>query len=263
MARGQWLSSDPGKAAAERFYLLYSPIWIAFVGVVMLTGMYRSWSDTGFMLFGLGVAAPLVLVPYLLPRPEDADKQPWDTTWFRFNLWIAILVFFGSYVGTHYFFDILGMRYGFPTSWNLQAELVGRSEGSVPLFLYPLTQAYFMTYHVVMTVLLRWLSTRFALGRVLQALVIAVLAYVVAFAETFFMAIPALADVFEYADRGRMLAYGSMFYATYFVISLPVFARIDEQRPWSMGWTIGSALAVSMGVFFLLDLWAKLLGPLV
>src|SRR5690606_13155161 len=110
MARGQWLSSDPGKAAAERFYLLYSPIWIAFVGVVMLTGMYRSWSDTGFMLFGLGVAAPLVLVPYLLPLPEVAGHQAWSMTLFRFNLWIAILVFFGCYVSTHFCSDFLVMR---------------------------------------------------------------------------------------------------------------------------------------------------------
>ena len=77
------------------------------------------------------------------------------------------------------------------------------------------------------------------------------------------MAIPALGDVFEYADRGRMLAWGSMFYGTYFIVSLPVFARIDEERPWSTWQVIGSALAVSMGVFFLLDFWAKFLGPLV
>jgi cycloeucalenol cycloisomerase len=258
----QWLSSDPGKAAAERFYLIYSPIWIAFVGIVMLTGMYRAWSDPGYMLFGLGVAAPLVLVPYVLPRAEDVAKPVWDTSWFRFNLWIAIFVFFGSYVGTHYFFDVVGMRYGFPTTWNLQAELVGDSEATVPLFLYPLTQAYFMTYHVVMTVILRWLSTRFALGRLAKALVIAALAYAVAFAETFFMAIPALADVFEYADRGRMLAWGSIFYGTYFIVSMPVFASIDEERPWTLWQVVGSALAVSMGVFFLLDFWAMWLGPL-
>ncbi len=262
MAAPQWLSSDPGKAAAERFFLIYSPIWIAFVAVVMLTGMFRDWSDPGYMLFGLGAAAPLVLVPYLNPPPEQTDKPVWDTAWFRLNLWISIYVFFGSYVGTHYFFDVVGMRYGFPTTWNLAAELVGDSNGEVPLFLYPLTQAYFMTYHVGMAVILRWLSTRFELGRVAKALLIAVLAYVIAFAETFFMAIPALSDVFEYADRGRMLAWGSMFYGTYFIVSLPVFASIDEDGPWTLGRTIGSALAVSMGVFFLLDFWAKLLGPL-
>jgi cycloeucalenol cycloisomerase len=262
MARGQWLASDPGKAAAERFFLIYSPIWIIFVGIVMLSGMYRDWSDPGYMLFGVGVAAPLLLVPYLTPQREEVGKPVWDTSWFRQNLWIAIFVFFGSYVGTHYFFDVVGMRYAFPTTWNLGAELVGDSEHTVPLFLYPLTQAYFVTYHVAMTVILRWLATRFALGRASKAIIIAVLAYAVAFAETFFMAIPALSDVFEYADRGRMLAWGSVFYGTYFIVSMPVFARIDERRPWSLWEVVGSALAVSMAVFFLLDFWAKFIGPL-
>lgn len=260
--QGQWWSSDPSKAAAERFYLVYSPIWMALMGIVMLTGMYRQWSDAGFMLFGLGLAAPLVLVPYLTPSAADARKPIWQTAWFRFNVWIAIFVFIGSYFFTHYFFDVVGMWYGFPTTWNLQAELVGDSERTVPLFLYPVTQAYFMTYHVGATVLYRWLGTRFALGRPAKIAVIAMLAYVVAFAETFFMAIPALSDVFSYADRSRMLLYGSMFYGSFFVISIPVFARIDEPKPWTLGQTIMSALGVSMAVFIVLDVWAKLLGPL-
>jgi cycloeucalenol cycloisomerase len=262
VARTRWLSEDPSKAAAERWALIYTPVWIAFVGVVMLTGVYRNWSDPGFMAFGLAAAAPLILVPLLRPSRADAGKPAWDCAWLRANLWIAIFVFFGSYVGTHYFFDVVGMRYGFPTTWNLGAELVGDSDGEVPLFLYPLTQAYFMTYHVGMTVVLRALTTRFELGKLGRGLILVVLAYVVAFAETFFMAIPALGDVFEYADRGRMLAWGSVFYASYFVVSVPVFARLDEDRPWTVWEVVGSALAVSMAVFFLLDGWAKVIGPI-
>lgn len=258
----QWWSSNPRKAAAERFYMLYSPVWMAVVGMVMLSGIYRSWSDAGFMLFGLGVAAPLILVPYLTARGEEAHTPFWQTTWFRFNLWIAIFVFVGSYVGTHYFFDVVGMRYAFPTTWNLEAELVGDSGQRVPLFLYPLTQAYFMTYHVAATVVYRRLSTRLSLGRLGRVGVLAVLAYAVAFGETFFMAVPALADVFEYADRGRMLLWGSMFYGSYFVISIPVFAQLDEDQPWSLGRVSLSALGVSMAVMLVLDAWAKLIGPL-
>lgn len=261
MAKIRWLSEDPSKAAAERWTLIYTPVWIAFVGVVMLSGMYRGWSDPGFMAFGLAAGAPMFLVPYLRPSRADAGRPATQTSWFRLNLWIAIFVFFGSYVGTHYFFDVVGMRYGFPTRWNLEAELVGDSGGEVPLFLYPLTQAYFMTYHVVMTVVLRALTSRFELGRVARVVILAVLAYAVAFAETFFMAIPALADVFEYADRGRMLAWGSVFYASYFVVSMPIVARLDEDRPWTLAEVVGSALAASMGVFFLLDFWAKFIGP--
>lgn len=257
-----WLSAQPSKAAAERFVLIYSPIWMTLVGAVMLGGLYRGWSDPGYLLFGLAAAAPLIAVPWLWPSAEDRGVRPWQTTWFRMNLWVAILVWFGSYFGSEYFFDVLGMRYEFPTRWNLDAALVGSGRDEVPLFLYPLTQAYFMTYHVGMTVLYRRLRTGWSLGPAARIAVMFVLAYAVAFAETFFMAIPALQDVFSYPDRGRMLVLGSLFYASYFVISLPVFSRIDEDQPWTLGRTIGSALAVSMGVLIVLDGWALLFGRL-
>ena len=261
-ARGQWFSSSPAKARYERFVLIYSPIWIAMMGLVMFTGAYRSWGDPAYMVFGVLLAAPLILAPALTPKIGEGGCTATllDSTWLRLNLWIAIFVFVGSYVCTHYFFDVVGMRYGFPTRWNLDAALVGRSEGEVPLFLYPVTQAYFMTYHVAATVALRWLSTRWSLAALARAAVVVAIAYVVAFAETFFMAIPALADVFEYADRGRMLAWGSLFYGTFFVVSVPVFARIDEGERWSHGRIVSSALAVSMVVVLGLDLWATLIG---
>lgn len=256
------LSTQPSRAAAERFVLLYTPVWIALVGTVMLGGLYRGWSDPAYMVFGLAAALPLVLVPWLWPSPPDRGKPVWETSWFRMNLWVAILVWFGSYFGSEYFFDVLGMRYAFSTSWNLDAALVGSGRDEVPLFLYPLTQAYFMTYHVGMSVAYRWLCERGSLGRVGRAVLVLVLAYAVAFAETFFMAIPALQDVFTYPDRSRMLLVGSLFYASYFVISLPIFVRIDEERPWTLGQTIGSSLAACMGVLILLDGWALVFGRL-
>lgn len=262
---GRLWSENPSKARAEKLYLAYSPVWMAFVGIVMLGGLYREWSDATFLAFGLGVAAPLVLIPLLRPHPADRGRRFWETTWFRLNLWIAIFVWIGSYFLTHYFFDILGMRYRFPTTWNLDASLVGSDTGKVPFFLYPLTQAYFMTYHVVMVVALRYLTTRFGLRGVVRAICIFALAYVVAFAETFFMAIPQLEDVFFYIDRERMLTYGSIFYACYFVVSLPLIARLDEppSERWPLRKVALEALAAGMLVFVLLDAWALVLGKLV
>ncbi len=257
-----WLSAEPSKAAAERFVLIYSPIWMTLVGTVMLGQLYRGWSDPAYLAFGLAAALPLFVVPWIWPARADRQLRPWQTSWFRMNLWVAILVGFGSYFGSEYFFDVLGMRYEFPTRWTLDAALVGSGRDQVPVFLYPLTQAYFMTYHVGMTVLYRWLRTRWSLGPVARIAVIAVIAYSVAFAETFAMAIPALHDVFGYPDRGRMLAIGSLFYASYFVISLPVFSQIDEGQPWTLGQTIGSALAVCMGILIVLDGWAAMFGRL-
>jgi cycloeucalenol cycloisomerase len=262
---GRLWSENPSKAWAEKVYLAYSPVWIAIVGTVMLGGLYRDWSDLGFMVFGFGVAAPLVLIPLLRPCPADRKRRFWQTSWFRLNLWIGIFVWIGSYFLTHYFFDVLGMRYRFPTSWNLDASVVGSDSGRVPLFLYPLTQAYFMTYHVVMVVVLRFVTTRFGLKGLVRAAFIFALAYSVAFAETFFMAIPQLEDVFFYLDRGRMLTYGSIFYACYFVVSLPMIARLDEppREQWPLGKVAIEALAAGMLVFILLDGWALVLGKLV
>ena len=275
-----WLSADPGKAWAERFFLLYSPVWIAAVAAVMLSGALRRWGDAGFMTFAVAVSAPLVLVPALLHRRVPAlARTPWYRSyWLKFNLWIFLFVWVGTYFLTHYFFDVLGMRYAFPTRWTLDAALVGRSDGAVPLFMYPLTQAYFVSYHAAMIVALR--RVRRALGlaapshlspgtarwprRVLLALAALALAYGVAYAETLFMASDAISGLFWYADKPRMLRWGSLFYACYFLVSLPLLYRLDEPPgpTFSPGRAALEALAAGMLVFMILDALALLLGPL-
>ena len=265
----RWFSDNEGKARAERFFLLYSVVWIAAEAAVMLSGVMRSWGDGAYMAFAALVAAPLVVVPAL--RGFEADRPPRERYWVKFNLWIAIYVFAGSYVGSHYFFDVLGMRYAFPTRWNLDAALVGRDSGDVPLFLYVLTQCYFVTYHAALVVLLRRYRTsafgQTALGRALTPLALVSLAYGVAYGETYFMASEALSDYFWYLDRERMLSLGSLFYATYFVVSTPLVAAIDERPDQAHAWTLGrvacSALAASMLMFYALDVWAMVFGPIV
>lgn len=277
-----WFSADPGQAWAERFFLLYSPIWIALVAWALLSGAVLAWDDPTYLAFGLLCGAPPVLVPALLHRRVPALRAvPWHQSyWFKFNVWIFLFVFVGTYFLTHYFFDVLGMRYAFPTGWNGGAALVGRARPEIPLFLYPLTQAYFVTYHVVMLVVLR--RARGLLGlpqpgtqdmsrrssRILHRLALAVLtvavAYGVAFAETFFMAIDAIAAYFSYADKSRMLMYGSLFYACYFLVSLPLLGRLDEPAGarTSLGQTILSSLAAGMLVFIILDVLTWIIGPI-
>ena len=90
--RGRWFSSNPGKAWAERFFLLYSPVWMAAVALVMLTGWMKSWGNLAYLLFGLGIMAPLAVVPLL--RPAEADRgRPWYRRyWFRFGCWVFLFV---------------------------------------------------------------------------------------------------------------------------------------------------------------------------
>jgi cycloeucalenol cycloisomerase len=276
----RWFSADPGKAWAERFFLLYSPVWIAAVAWALLSGAVLTWDDPTFLAFGLAVGAPPVLVPALLHRrvPGLHGVRWYDSWWFKFNAWIFLFVFVGTYFLTHYFFDVLGMRYTFPTGWNGGAALVGRTRPPIPLFMYPLTQAYFVTYHVVMLVALR--RVRGLLGlpapgvrdmspgawpkRLAYALILLALSYAVAFAETWFMASDAIAAYFGYADKPRMLAYGSLFYACYFLVSLPLLSRLDEpagaRTP--LGRAVLDSLAAGMLVFMILDFLAWIVGPI-
>jgi cycloeucalenol cycloisomerase len=153
----------------------------------------------------------------------------------------------------------MGMKYAFPVTWMLQSDVVGRSGQTVPVFMYPLTQAYFLTYFVVLQVVYRRIVTGFSPGPLGRALVVAVLAYVVAFLETFSMANEAIARYFEYADRERMLLLGSWGYATYFVIGLPMVRKLERA---TLGAALLQALATSMGILVLLELWAQVIGPL-
>jgi cycloeucalenol cycloisomerase len=267
-----WLSDDPGKAWAERFFLLYSPVWIAEVALVMTTGVLTRWGDAGFLAFGVIASAPFFVVPAIYHRRVPAlAATPWHRSyWFKYNLWIFLFVWIGTYFLTHYFFDVLGMRYAFPTQWNLGAGLVG-SGRDIPLFMYPLTHAYFATYHVAMLVALRRVHR--ALGDLsgrparLLALLAAglALAYSVAYAETLFMASDFIRELFWYTDKPRMLRWGSLFYACYFFVSLPLLYRMDEppRPPHTPGRAALDALAAGMLVFMLLDAITLVLGPLV
>jgi cycloeucalenol cycloisomerase len=69
---------------------------------------------------------------------------------------------------------------------------------------------------------------------------------------------------FYYRDMERMLAYGSMFYATYFVASFPIFYHLDETRTanWSLTKTAGAACAAGMIMLVLLDFATWFFGPL-
>jgi len=255
-----WFSDDPEKAWAERFFLLQSPIWMLSVAFVVLSGVLRSWSDLGYLVFSIAVSLPSLVGPLLFAKGrQSASGAPY---WVRFNLWIAIVVFFGTYVGTHYFFDLMGMRYAFPAKWTLEAAYVGKSGEHVPIFMYPLTQAYFVTYYTALVVAHRGLTKKLGGGVVASVALVLLLSYVVAFAETFFMATKYLADLFSYDKHDKMLGVGSFGYATYFVVGLPLVRRLDDGARTPLGAVVTSALATCMGVFLLLEAWARLVGQL-
>ncbi len=257
------------KIWTQHLILKQSPLWITAVALVMTTGILRRWNDADYLIFSTAVASPAVLLPALLcPGGPKLQQHPWwNSYWFKLNIWVAIVVCFGTYFGTAYFFDLMGMRYAFDVRWGFSSDVVGQSRQQVPVFMYPLTHAYFMSYFTGLLVaergILRLLRLGSSPGFVARGLVVIVLAYGLAFIETYLMASPLLADLFSYQRRDRMLSIGSMGYAAYFVVGLPMVRRIDSRnRNWTLDRVVIEALATCMAILVLLEAWAKLMGPL-
>jgi cycloeucalenol cycloisomerase len=263
----RWFSRNPSKAWGEKFFLAYTPFWIACMGILMTTGTGKHWGDVGLNLAMAAILAPLVVVPWLV-RDETALGRPWwRTYWCKLNVWIGIYAAIGSYFGSEYFFDVLGMVYNYPQlHWRLDSALVGSGTQTVPFIMYPSAHFYFVTYHTIAVILLRRVRTSEVFSEVRWLWPVAVLAaaYGFAWAETFAMTGGAIAEQFTYRDLPRMLRWGSLFYASYFVISFPMIYRLDENPgdDWPLRRVAVEALAAGMLLMFLLDGLTHVVGRL-
>ena len=260
-----WFSENSGKAWAEKWFLIYSPVWMAMMAVVMFTGLSDVLGDVGFIVLGLLVALPFWVVP-ALKSPENSNTKWYETYWFKANMYMLSFGFFGNYVGSEYFFDILGMVYIYPSiTWNLDTALVGSGTQKVPVLMYLLTHAYFMTYHTSAIVVLRRFRTSGIKGMVvLFPIMVFVIGYFWSFMETKAMANPLIAGNFYYEKMDLMLAYGSAIYAIYFVCSFPIYYFIDEnsEKKWSLWQTLSASCCASLLTFYGLDIAAHLMGSL-
>ena len=258
-----WFSANPDKAWVEKFFLAYSPVWMASMAFMMLTGADKTWGDTALLIHAFATALPALLVPMLLaPRFTDV---PWrQSYWLKANLYLLVFGFFGNYFGTEYFFDVLGMVYVYPNATTtLDAALVGSGRQSVPLIMYCYTHVYFMTYHATANVALRGLR-RLPGAALLFPLFVFLIGYFWAWMETKAMANPLMAASFYYQKMDVMLKFGSAIYATYFIASFPIWYFLDEtrERRWSVLQAIAGALSASMLTFFMLDFAARVVGTL-
>jgi cycloeucalenol cycloisomerase len=211
-SRTALLSSHPGKAAVERWWLAYTPVWGLATGAVMITGWAESWGDVECMVFGLLVAFG-ALVPMV--RPHASERAlPWHQR-AGVKLCLSVLLFaFGlNWVQTPFFFDVLHMHYGFGVTWTIDRN---------PIFLYLVTVAYFGTYCALCSIAFRWLTPRARWAAWLIAPV------AMAFLETVLNANPFMSALFCYDDMGLMLGFGSAIYGFSLVVALPMWMAIDE-----------------------------------
>lgn len=255
--RPRWFSANPDRAWAEKFFLIYSPIWMILMGIMMPTGWVLSFSDTALLVHGVLVAAPIFLVPLLLRRHANPDRPWYDSYWFKANLYIGLFGFFGNYFGSEYFFDVLGMVYNMPNvTTALDAKLVGSGEQPVPVIMYLYTHAYFITYHTTAIIVLRRIMTAgIPASRLLFLPIVFAVGYFWAWLETKAMANPMMASSFYYTNMEGMLAYGSAIYALYFIASFPIYYYLDESesKRWDLFKVSAAGFSASMLTFYLLD----------
>ncbi|KAJ7547313.1 hypothetical protein O6H91_08G079800 [Diphasiastrum complanatum] len=237
-----WLAPSPSKRWGELFFLAYSP----------------RFGKLEYFVLGLIVALPCFLLPLIIVSKEDKSKPWYSRYWAKANVWIGIFGFVGNYFWTHYFYTVLGATYTFP-SWRLN---------NVPLTTYFLTHAYFLFYHMISNMTLRRL--RHAIhnipSRVLRLFIqsawIFILSYLTAFMEALTIA---NFPYYQIVNREVFYKVGSLFYAMYFLVSFPMFSRVDEMlsNEWTISQTSIDSLGAAMLVTILLDLWRILIGPIV
>lgn len=253
-------SDNPGKRAAERWVLLYTPLWGAASALVMVTGIGVRWSrepwgDLAFFGFGLCVWMGLVLGGYAFRAPEDAAR-PWYRLYHtKFQIWMFVFAFLGNYF-TEYFYEVLHMHYGFGTRWNVN---------HVPFFLYMVTVAYFSTYGTLINVFRRVTASSLpaAAPGWVRAGAYLPACFAVAGLETALNANPWMASLFCYDDMSFMLWFGTLMYGTWFVVTAPFWFAIDEEpgddTPLRSVWV--SALAAFMLVIVANEAIRALVAP--
>lgn len=224
------------------------------MALIVVTKLYKHFTPNDYLLTGLCLSLPCVLAPLLLARNDPAENH---TPIFRryiikANLFVLVIGYLGNHFYTHYFYRVLSMRYTGPLAQGKGWEI-----NRVPLSMFAMTHVYFMSYHVLISPILRATKSLFK-NRTFQlvslALVVCMIAFLTAFAET--LTISSF-PYYTYPDFHQMLTKGSVFYGTFFVVTFPWFHRLDEDPTnlWSMGRVVREALASMMVVLLCADLW--------
>lgn len=268
----KWLSENDDRAWAEKFYLWYIPVFFLISGFTSRSGLSVSgnWSN---LLAGFLVWLPYcVLLPLYLRRNHPLPF--WRQWWFKFQLYLMVLIFFLTYFGTEYFFDTLGMRYNYPkVSWYFDSVLLGPDQAAaltefkrVPIGMYPISVGFFTVYHIgaiVMIRAFRQLGQRLGVRGAGFVLGVIVAALFWAWLETMLFVSQPKGSFAWYEDLDRQLGIGTIFYAMDFLITFPNVYWLDERashRAWSLYRVMIEATAMCLLVLLAGDLWSLALG---
>ena len=219
--RGIWLAprTNAPKRATELWFLRYAAVWIGAFALIIGLGLYERFTAWTYLGVCGGLALPLALQPFLYPGlTREADRPLAQRYALKANVWLAIFGWVGNYWYTHYFYVVLRANYTFDA----------HRLNDVPIALYLMTHAYFMFYHVLSNAALRKIRSRYRPGRgrfAFECGVIAAMSYSTAFMESLTICgFP----YYSFEDRDMAYTLGSAFYGIYFLVSFPMFLRVDE-----------------------------------
>lgn len=250
-----WLppKSNAAKREFEIYALAYTVVWIGVFAMVILWQMYEQFTANSYLQLCLPLAAPFLLQPIFFPLKSEKALPLHLRYSFKANVWLAIFSFVGNYWYTHYFYSVLKAEYTFPA----------HRLNDVPIALFFATHFYFVTYHTFSNIILRRIETRYLPGparTVFFWAAVCAFSYFTAFMETLTIS---NFPYYRFVDRDMAYKVGSMFYGLYFLVSFPVFYRIDEKIgqkengttvvPHSIFQTIFESLGTCMLVLILLD----------
>jgi len=245
-----YFSPNAERARAEKLLLGWGVVWISLMTYIVVTRWFESFTPYHYLCVGLLLFLIPSLFPFLFPHYCGCDSSlPWSRWYFtKANLYIAVLSWNANYFWTHYFYTVLRATYTFKA----------HRLNEVPFALYLITHSYFHLYHVLASIMLR-VIWRLVGGQVtvrnllIVGGLILISSYIVAFLEAFTLENFPYYDI---PDRSAMYLYGSIFYALYFCVSFPMFARLDEEKnSWTLGKTFVDSMAASMIITQLLDFW--------
>ena len=165
-----------------------------------------------------GVRGARGALSLMFPLRGDVGRPLRDWYILKANVWIGVFSFIRNYWYTHYFYIVLRANYTFDA----------HRLNDVPIALYLMTHAYFMFYHVLSNAALRKIRSRYRPGRgrfAFECGAIAAMSYSTAFMESLTICgFP----YYSFEDRDMAYTLGSAFYGIYFLVSFPMFLRVDE-----------------------------------
>jgi cycloeucalenol cycloisomerase len=210
--------NNGAKREFEIYALKYSAIWIGVFAIIIVLQLYEDFTADSYLKVCVSLALPFLLQPIVFPNSSERKFPFYLRYSFKANLWIAIYSFIGNYWYTHYFYSVLKAKYTFPA----------HRLNDVPIALYFATHFYFVTYHTLSNMMLRKIESRYVDNfkrKIFFWLTIFAFSYFTAFMET--LTISSF-PYYSFEDRNAAYLVGSAFYGLYFIVSFPMFYRVDE-----------------------------------